>query len=834
MLYQTEVQASAFDRLLAEVNRPGYDAADAARRMLKIDPTFAPAYCTLAMHQHESGNADEAEELLWKALEQWPGSYHVYSVLAAVRIERNKEDAVAADLHYLGVWKLSMMEEIPESIAEQFRPMAEKLGDPADPKTYHTIGTLLEIARNKQHETREFDERLRPYVLLSELQRSAPSVVAHETMTGIIEHADVCRPVLRAALRQWARGTDGLTDKAACMIAALLGEIGGTGVLEELLEIADDSRLFLHVHWAIHRIAEREPEAALAVFRATTSKAGVGLRCGLAEQMYLMDATPGIEDAIAGLVDHFSHLSRKQDAAHLVLAVHAALVQSGAESRAQSILARCSAMLPKKERAYVQAELESEEGFVPTLALEAIEGFNIDDVCLERVLMDDEKDEEGEEGEDDDEEDLEDEEDEEGTQVSASKLKAPNVIPDVAEYALSHLGEADQDRAKRLFFGASGKVESDESEVSSFLEWLILDYRPAASRQSVIQQYRRARESGLTPRERLYLESLRGARFGLWEAQDVDMGRGVRVKNLYTGEELFVHDVSSSRVLVRWDCMLTRVEEFEGKHLFVGTGVTVPRNLLAQFRQWIADESRAARQTEEEFVRTNSHQLHRVVREFHQEQRENLKIVNREGDPIEFSQATYQVLDEAALLGKLRALVDLVEEPDEAEPDAVHFAWLEPGDSDSGRTSLGHIAIRRNRLKLECNARKRLARGRRMLERQAKGCVRHLGDSFESVESALKRQKGKPEAEPRKSIPPEVERELLNQWKSKHYAGWPDEKLPALGGQTPREAVATEAGRAAVLDLIRMFENGEARMAREGGSAFDFTPTRRELGLQDD
>jgi hypothetical protein len=44
--------------------------------------------------------------------------------------------------------------------------------------------------------------------------------------------------------------------------------------------------------------------------------------------------------------------------------------------------------------------------------------------------------------------------------------------------------------------------------------------------------------------------------------------------------------------------------------------------------------------------------------------------------------------------------------------------------------------------------------------------------------------------------------------------------------------VKTEAGRAAVMELLRTFENSEAREAREGRAAYDFADLRRQLGLE--
>ena len=41
---------------------------------------------------------------------------------------------------------------------------------------------------------------------------------------------------------------------------------------------------------------------------------------------------------------------------------------------------------------------------------------------------------------------------------------------------------------------------------------------------------------------------------------------------------------------------------------------------------------------------------------------------------------------------------------------------------------------------------------------------------------------------------------------AQHYASWPGEKLPALGGKTPKQAVKTPDGREMVEALLKQFE----------------------------
>jgi hypothetical protein len=230
-------------------------------------------------------------------------------------------------------------------------------------------------------------------------------------------------------------------------------------------------------------------------------------------------------------------------------------------------------------------------------------------------------------------------------------------------------------------------------------------------------------------------------------------------------------------------------------------------------------------------LRANSHRWRRVVDKMNDEARKGLRVVNAEGDALEFCSATYRVLDEAGLIAGLMEGDGFEEDtPKDGTEGGRSFAWLESGDADA-RRSYGHIQIRGGRLRLECNSRKRLELGRRLLEENAATCVEHLGDSFESLEAVKRRLAREGPPAPAKTIPPEVERDLIQKLQAEHYAKWPDTALPALSGKTPREAVKTAAGREAVEDLIRMMENGEERERKAGRGWFEFSGVRQELGL---
>ncbi|MGZ0020319.1 MbcA/ParS/Xre antitoxin family protein [Nitrosomonas sp. wSCUT-2] len=64
-----------------------------------------------------------------------------------------------------------------------------------------------------------------------------------------------------------------------------------------------------------------------------------------------------------------------------------------------------------------------------------------------------------------------------------------------------------------------------------------------------------------------------------------------------------------------------------------------------------------------------------------------------------------------------------------------------------------------------------------------------------------------------------------------HYRQWPHEKLPALNGKTPLQAIKTEDGREMVEALLRDFELSNADSNLPVDSSI-FDELRERLGLK--
>src|ERR1035437_763494 len=296
--------------------------------------------------------------------------------------------------------------------------------------------------------------------------------------------------------------------------------------------------------------------------------------------------------------------------------------------------------------------------------------------------------------------------------------------------------DSDKRRAKRYYFESTSNIQAEESEINGFLQWYTHDFRDAATRRTLVEHHLETHGAQLTPREREMLEAMRDSWPGVFEAEAIEVGRGVHLRDLASGETIFVSDVTASRELVRGDCMLSRIEKLDGKWMFVSDFFSVPPAVREEFLKLVDKEARAAGQTRVEYVRRSGNLLYRKIRNLSDRWLKNLQVVNREGDTLEFCRDDYSVLDELALLTKLRSLAELKEEP--GKPGEAHFAWLETA-TQGPRSVYGHVQIGGGHLRLEAQSRSRLQLGRGLLEAHAGRLLKHPGDTYQSLDE-IKRQ----------------------------------------------------------------------------------------------
>ena len=105
------------------------------------------------------------------------------------------------------------------------------------------------------------------------------------------------------------------------------------------------------------------------------------------------------------------------------------------------------------------------------------------------------------------------------------------------------------------------------------------------------------------------------------------------------------------------------------------------------------------------------------------------------------------------------------------------------------------------------------------LRRIVTGMVRKAREKPEAGSSTRK------DAVPEKSLP--LYSDVMGEWMTR----WVDERIPALSGKTPREAVQSPEGREKVEEILKNWENIEERKGRDGEPYMDVSAVRKMLNL---
>jgi ferredoxin len=424
----------------------------------------------------------------------------------------------------------------------------------------------------------------------------------------------------------------------------------------------------------------------------------------------------------------------------------------------------------------------------------------------------------------------------------------------------------------------------DEPGEAPFWDWLFHDFRLADGR-GFADHVLADRGAVLDVTLRALLERQRRSVVSLYRVDGVRPGEGLTLRDLLRRETVRVRERAASAVLVRWDLIAARVVEVDGRFVIeslfpfpAAEKDGLMRGLAREYRSYLRAHPEASR---EAFLKERGYWFHHYALAL--ARRPPPQLVTAEGDPLLLCRARYRVRDVSATVAALRRAPglyvrteepvclewleeeDLAEEPPpdlfaaeprEARPPASqrppfparapspgapdagvrHLAWDSAWLDKAGgerRRALGRVEVVDDHLTLECMSRRRLERGRALLERHAGAWLAHREDTVQDAAAAIDAERFGDEP-PVRPVPPNVAARLRRSLLDDHYRRWPDMPMPALDGRTPREAAATPGGRARVRDMIRTIENLEEHARLAGEAAYDASWLWQELGLEPD
>lgn len=392
-------------------------------------------------------------------------------------------------------------------------------------------------------------------------------------------------------------------------------------------------------------------------------------------------------------------------------------------------------------------------------------------------------------------------------------------------------------------------------EKGGFIEWFVNDYI-LPSGKTIIEDFYSKTFNRLTDEEKAILESYMMSYQSIYEVQDVTEGVGLKIRDIFTGKELEIKEVKGSQQVVKWDLLMVRVHTLNGINRFVGNGEILPRSkkdgLMSFLKQEFEKFKQTAGKTEwSAFMKNKSYIVEHYLEDLPEERP---AFLTEEMHELINARSNYDVKDFEKVIDILSNEYDFTIDRMVTGKEAK-LIWLKRGESKDWKVSkerfkngivvdsklmhesgkldwavLGNITITSNRLILECLSKERLDRGKQRLNKLLKACISHKVDTFEDFGKAMEKVKLTKD-EKIETAPSETGTFLMEALLRKKFLGWLDERIPALNGITPREAIKTGEGRQRVIELIKDIENTEERKRKEGEPYLDVNILRKELGL---
>jgi hypothetical protein len=226
------------------------------------------------------------------------------------------------------------------------------------------------------------------------------------------------------------------------------------------------------------------------------------------------------------------------------------------------------------------------------------------------------------------------------------------------------------------------------------------------------------------------------------------------------------------------------------------------------------------------------------------------RLTNTDGDPLILhtltfrtgsAHAAFEALAPLARGASQKELLAGAELDDDGTLRSVEIPWLKKGNrmhKDWETTLLGHIRISGRSLVVEVNSEKRAAKIHDEIERRLGILVTHqktVTQRPEAMVEKVKRRRTPPRSASEVgseglSAEPELSQQMREEVQ-RHFENWIFQKVPALGGRTPLEAVADADGKEIVESLLLDWERQTGTISSPGVFHPDINAIRRLLQL---
>jgi hypothetical protein len=408
-----------------------------------------------------------------------------------------------------------------------------------------------------------------------------------------------------------------------------------------------------------------------------------------------------------------------------------------------------------------------------------------------------------------------------------------------------------------------GLLEQSSDELQVFIPYFLFQWdpdRPSRSKTAhrrggvVARWYMLEKSKQLTAMERLFIDQAATQPMSFYEVLWSVPGDRVAVRDVLIGGVAEVIERSGSRTMRPGDLIYAQLWYQPEFAVFGSTAPLCIRpdkkveviELRKKLRKKIAKQNRNL--NADDLLRYSA-TIRAVYLDIRDALHAPLRLANTDGDPlifhtltfrIESADAAFEALAPLAVGRSREELLDDAERDESGKLRSVDIDWIREGNrkfKSWDNTILGHIKISAKRLIAEVNSENRAKRLRKEIEKRLGSIGVHQNTVAQTPEQLRKStQQDAEEAELHEGemeallADPEA-RKFLQAAMQKQTESWVHEKIPALGGRTPIEAVRDPDGKEAVETLLAHWERHDENDASPNLIRPDISAIRRLLNL---
>ena len=408
--------------------------------------------------------------------------------------------------------------------------------------------------------------------------------------------------------------------------------------------------------------------------------------------------------------------------------------------------------------------------------------------------------------------------------------------------------------------GIAGRLVAplaQETELATL--FLLCDFYPGDGQLTLIEQLRDVITEHIPEEERQWLDPLKHSYFDMLElTSSPKPGEDLTLRSLGDRSLFVIPGDESIKDLAVGQVLLTRIVLPQdggesGKAVWAGCGIVLSQADAKALIEMTAEWRREMEMTTgsfalgewREFTKRFGYMLLWAFAQLRTDALVDAAVHIRyrrpDGQPYLYAVALYDHHEYRFFADGLSEMSEFV--PEQMAPQAGRQGqtdevppartWVQRDGSSGADSIVAKVTLTSSQLIVECDSPARLDQIKHRFAASFGFALHFRSETLVPPARQLSIAELMSDEPPPLVVTPEEDRTLLNQFLEKAYLEWSDQPHLALGGHTPRHAVASAAMRGKVGALIDEMAQHDPGRRRYGRPAFDYNRLRAHVGLEE-